>query len=117
MGVFSIPARIGHPDGGDLFPVTAVVDTGALHSMMPQSLMERLRISPVQTGRYRIADGNEVEYGVGDARFGIGEAVRYCPVIFGPEEQYLIGATTLEIFELVVDPVGKRLAPATNLRL
>ena len=84
---------------------------------MPQSLMEHLRIAPLQTGRYRIADGNEVEYGVADARFRIGANVRYCPVIFGPEDQYLIGATTLEIFELVVDPVHKRLAPATNLRL
>lgn len=117
MGIFSVPVTIGHPGGGDLFPVTAVVDTGALHSMMPQTLMERLRIAPLQTGRYRIADGSEVEYGVADARFGIGERVRYCPVIFGPDDQYLLGATTLEIFELVVDPMGKRLAPATDLRL
>lgn len=117
MGVFSVPVTIGHPDGGDLFPVVAVVDTGALHSMMPTTLLESLRITPLQTDRYRIADGSEVEYGVADARFGIGERVRYCPVIFGPEAQYLIGATTLEIFTLVVDPMEKRLVPATDLRL
>ena len=117
MGIFSVPVSIGHPEGGDLFPVVAVVDTGALHSMMPQTLMERIRITPLQTGRYRIADGSEVEYGVADARFSIGESVRYCPVIFGPEGQFLVGATTLEIFELVVDPMGKRLVPATDLRL
>ena len=117
MGIFSVPVTIRHPDGGDLFPVAAVVDTGALHSVMPQSLLEGLSIFPLQTGRYRIADGSEVEYGVADARFSIGEKVRYCPVIFGPEDQYLIGATTLEIFELVVDPMRKRLAPATDLRL
>ena len=97
MGIFSVPASIGHPDGGDLFPVVAVVDTGALHSMMPQTLMERMRITPLQTGRYRIADGSEVEYGVADARFGLGETVRYCPVIFGPEDQFLIGVTQLGV--------------------
>ena len=117
MGIFSVPVSIGHPDGGDLFPVVAVVDTGALHSVMPQSLLEGLSIAPLQTGRYRIADGNEVEYGVADARFSIGERTRYCPVIFGPEERCLIGATTLNIFELVIDSTGERLAPATNLTL
>ena len=79
--------------------------------------MERLRIAPLQTGRCRVADGIEVEYGVADARFGIGETARRCPVIFGPEDQYLIGATTLNIFELAVDATGERLAPATDLRL
>ena len=52
-----------------------------------------------------------------DARFSIGGVERYCPVIFGSEDEYLVGATTLEIFELVVDPLGERLAPAKQLRL
>lgn len=117
MGTFSVPVSIGHPGGGDMFPVTAMVDTGATHSMMPGSLMDWLRISPLRTGRYSIADESAVEFGVADARFGIGDETRYCPVIFGPEDQYLIGATTLEIFEMVVDPLGKRLIPAKRLTL
>ena len=41
------------------------------------------------------------------ARLGIeGHPERYCPVIFGPEDQYLVGATTLEFFNLMVDPVA-----------
>ena len=35
----------------------------------------------------------------------------HCPVIFGPEDQYLLGATTLEIFNLMVDPVAGELIP------
>ena len=34
-----------------------------------------------------------------------------CPVIFGAENQYLLGATTLEIFELMVAPVAAELVP------
>ena len=85
--------------------------------MMPESLLARLRITPVRTSKYGIADGSMVEYGVADARFGVGEEVRYCPVIFGPEGEFLIGATTLEIFELIVDPLGERLVPADRLTL
>ena len=117
MGTFRVEIGVGHPHGGDLHPVTALVDTGATHSMMPQSLMARLRIAPLRTSRYSIADGSTVEYSVADARFGIDEQVRYCPVIFGPEDEFLIGATTLEIFELVVDSMGERLVSADKLTL
>jgi clan AA aspartic protease len=117
VGTFRVEIGVGNPHGGDLHPVTALVDTGATHSMMPQSLMARLRIAPLRTSRYSIADGSTVEYSVADARFGIDEQVRYCPVIFGPEDEFLIGATTLEIFELVVDPMGERLVTADKLTL
>ena len=40
-----------------------------------------------------------------------------CPVIFGPDGNYLLGASTLEIFNLVVDPAGERLLPAEWLSL
>ena len=36
-------------------------------------------------------------------------------VVFGPEGQYLLGATTLEDILLVVDPIGKRLIPEEAL--
>lgn len=117
MGTFNVHIGIGHPAGGDLFPVSAMVDTGATHSMMPESLLARLRITPVRTSQYSIADGSTVEYGVADARFGVDDEIRYCPVIFGPENEFLLGATTLEIFELVVDPLGERLVPADRLTL
>ena len=79
--------------------------------------MSRLRIAPLRTSRYSIADGSTVEYDVADARFGVGGEIRYCPVILGPEDEFLLGATTLEIFELVVDPVGERLVPENRLTL
>ena len=117
MGTFEVQIGVGHPAGGDFNAISATVDTGATHSVMPGTLLERLRIRPIQTGRYGIADGSVVEYGVADARFSIDGVERYCPVIFGPEDEYLVGATTLEIFELVVDPLGERLVPAKQLRL
>ena len=51
------------------------------------------------------------------ARFSIGDYQRSCPVIFGPEGNYLLGASTLEVFNLVVDPAGEQLLPAEWLSL
>ena len=46
MLMFKVDVRVGNPDGGDLAPVQPVVDTGAAHSMLPESLMTQLRILP-----------------------------------------------------------------------
>ena len=113
MGAFTVTIGIGNPGGGDLVPVAAMVDTGAAHSMMPESLLSRLRLEPSERFRYTLADGSEVEYGYGMARFGIDDREWPCPVIFGPDDEYLLGATTLEIFNLMADPVGQRLLPAS----
>lgn len=119
MGTFSVDLGVGHPQGGDLLPVSALVDTGATHSMMPASLLESLSLSPSRRRRFRMADGNRAEYGIGQARFGLEGEEQTCPVIFGPEGRYLLGATTLENFDLMVDPTtpNPRLVPAEELYL
>ena len=119
MGTFRVTVGVGHPNGGDLHPVYALVDTGATHSMMPESLLTSLNLKPSRRQRFRMADGSRVEYGRGEARFRINSHENTCPVIFGPEERYLLGATTLEIFDLMVDPTqpDPRLVPIEELLL
>lgn len=53
---------------------------------------------------YNENDGDFIQRDVGEAQFRIDNRERACPVIFGPEGQYLLGATTLQIFDLMVDP-------------
>ncbi len=107
MGVFEVTLGVGGPGNGELTPVAATVDTGAIHAMLPASLLARLAVTPLDTIEYGLADGSRVAYDFGMARLGLnGQPERYCPVIFGPEQQYLIGATTLEFFNLMVDPVA-----------
>ena len=117
MGLFEVAVGIGPFDGSDLTPVSALVDTGAAHSMMPESFLLRLQLEPLERQQFVLADGTRVEYGYGMARFGIGDRERPCPVIFGPEGNHLLGASTLEIFNLVVDSSGQRLQPAEWLSL
>ena len=117
MGIFYVEAGIGRPAGGDFRAVTPLVDTGAIHSLMPASLLGELGLAPDEWVVFTLADGNTVEYGYGEARFAIAGRQRTCPVIFGPEGQYLLGATTLEAFNLIADTANGRLAPATRLTL
>ena len=112
MSLFQVDVGVGNLEGGDLAPVRAVVDTGAAHSMLPASLMAQLRIQPDQELGFILADGSRVRYGYGFARFSIEGHERPAPVIFGPEDNCLLGASTLEIFNLLVDPAGERLLPA-----
>ena len=112
MGTFTVEIGIGHPAGGDLAPLSAMVDTGSIHSMVPESLLSRLGLAAHERLSYSLADGREVEYGYGIARFAIDGREFPCPVIFGPDEEALLGATTLEIFNLAVDPIGQKLLPA-----
>ena len=109
MGLFEVAVGLGRIDDGELTPVTALVDTGAAHSVMPESLLTWLGLTPIEYRPYTIADGSEVEYGYGMARFGIEGREFPCPVIFGAESQFLLGATTLQIFNLMVDPSEEQL--------
>lgn len=109
MGTFAVEIGVGQLDGGPMTKVSALVDTGAFDSMLPASLLRRLGLEPTENETYTLADGSTVEYELGTARIGIGEREKYCQVVFGPEGQYLLGATTLEIFHLMVDPVDRQL--------
>lgn len=119
MGYFSVQVHVGHPNvaGGDMRSVEAVVDTGASDSLFPASLLAELNVEPEGTYRCQYANGGTDVRGYGEAAIQIGGRTRICPVIFGPEGHFLLGATTLEIFKLAVDPVGMELIPVPALRL
>ena len=111
MGEFTVEVGVSRPGGGTVERVRALVDTGATHSTFPDSMMSRLNVRAAETRRYSLGDGREVEYYYGIANLEIEGRTVPCPVTFGAEEQYLLGATTLECFELMVDPIGYELVP------
>lgn len=111
MSLFSVIIGVGHPAGGDLDEVSAVVDTGAHHTMLPESLLTYLHIEPQVRRNIEFGDGATETLGVGQARIAWQDEEWVCPVIFGPEGKYLLGATTLEAFDLAVEPGRQRLVP------
>lgn len=109
MGTFSVDVWIGNLFTDTGTSVSALVDTGATNSMLPFSLLEELGIEPVESRLARVADGRRLEFQTAWARFSTQGRNAVARVAFGPEGQFLIGATTLEDLGLVVDPVDQRL--------
>ncbi len=109
---------VGNPANGEFHWVDALVDTGASHSMMPKAFLEQsLHLSPTEEVIFTLADGSTQRYGVGEARFNIEDRERTSPVVFGPEDRYLLGATSLQNFDLIADTTNHRLIPAPEKTL
>lgn len=111
MSTFSQRFRVGNVQGGEMAEVEAMVDTGAGDTMLPASLLTGLGVQPIQVDKYVLADGRVAELLSGMAAISIGDKTWHCPVAFGPDGQFLLGATTLEIFKLAVDPKNAVLIP------
>ncbi|OGM31082.1 hypothetical protein A2630_00245 [Candidatus Woesebacteria bacterium RIFCSPHIGHO2_01_FULL_44_10] len=86
-----------------------LVDSGAIFSVLPASVLGKLGIKPDSKQKFVLANGQEIEKEVGEARFIWKDRARTAPVVFGDEDVYLIGATTLENMGLILDPINRRL--------
>ena len=89
------------------------MDTGAAYSVVPAAILEQLGIEPDYTERFGLADGSEVELGVGKATMVLDDRARDIYVVFGRDDRVtLVGSMTLECFALAADAGSQRLVPA-----
>ena len=115
MGTFAHPITLHSASDGRVETLEALVDTGATFSSVPAPVLERLGIEPVDKVRLRLANGQIEEQSIGEVRAELDGTTRTIPCIFGGEDApALIGAVTLEIFLLSVDPVDQRLVPVVG---
>ena len=116
MGTFSVRIQVGDLEGRQYVDVDALVDTGASDTVLPQDILLGLGITPVDRFAYSLADETIVEYDVGEARIRIDGRERTTQLVFGPEGvSPLLGATTLQLFYLGVNPIQEQLVPVTGL--
>ena len=112
MGVFNYPLHISSLDNNRSREIEATVDTAATYTMLPIDLLKEIGVSPNRKAVFELADGHREERDVGEVRVTINGSSAISPVIFGAEGTApLLGAVTLEILLLVVDPVGQKLVP------
>jgi len=89
-----------------------IVDSGAVYSVVPAHVLERLGILPLKQDRFRLANGTYIVRRRGAAVFRFGEFVGGADVIFGePGDATLLGALTLESIGLLLDPIRRELRP------
>jgi len=85
--------------------VEALVDTGAIYSVVRRDVLEQLGVKPLERRRFK-AFGGYVERDVGEAGLVLLGRRRVVPIVFGEEgDVAVIGTTALEIFGLEVDVV------------
>lgn len=93
-----------------------LVDTGAIYSVVPASVLRRLGIKPDRTVEFTLADGSHTRRRLGGATFEIDGRRGPSPVISGEKDDaVLIGAVTLEALGLMVDPLKRQLRPLPML--
>ena len=111
MGITTLELEVGNPANPERTEtVEALVDSGAVYSVIPAPVLDRLGIQPITEQSFRLADGSKIVRRKGIAYFKYGDRVGGADVIFGEEgDSNLLGALTLEALALSLDPLRREL--------
>lgn len=113
MGLTALELEIGSPTNPDVTEkLEFLIDSGAVYSVVPTPILERLGIKPLAEQTFRLADGTKIVRKKGIALFKHGDRIGGADVIFGEEgDSLLLGAMTLESLGLSLDPLRRELKP------
>jgi predicted aspartyl protease len=113
MELTYIPATIANPTRPQRSArLRFLVDSGALYSVVPASVLKRLGIKPGKTKPFILADGTEIKRSLGQALFRMDGEEGVSPVVFGEKgDSILLGILSLEALGLILDPFKRELRP------
>jgi len=113
MGYVRVRGVIANPLNHDLkVELEFIVDTGAIYTVIPKSVAEKLQLEERTRRKFKTASGDVVEYPISEAYITIdGEGVTSLVAIANEKTPVLLGVTTLELLGLQVDPVTGKLTP------
>lgn len=93
-----------------------LVDSGAVYSVVPATILRRLGVRPHSKRTFILADGSKLERRLGDASFRLDGRQGASPVIFGEKgDSVLLGAVSLEALGVILDPMKRELRPLPML--
>jgi len=113
MGLTFLEMEIGNPSNPEVTEkMEFLIDSGAVYSVVPSAILEKVGIKPVAEEEFRLANGTKIMRKKGIALFKYGDRVGGADVIFGEEgDSVLLGSFTLEALGLVLDPLKRELKP------
>ena len=113
MGLTHVAAHIANPaHPRRMARVRFLVDSGAVYSLAPSSILRKLGIRPHSSRTFLLANGTEITREIGDAIFVIDGQRGASSVMFGEEDDAaLLGSVSLESLGLILDPMKRVLRP------
>ena len=113
MGLTVLEVEVGNPANPEVTEkLEFLVDSGAIYSVVPTPILERLEIKPLADQEFRLADGTKIVRKKGIALFKYKDKIGGADVVFGEEgDSVLLGAFTLEALGLALDPLKRELKP------
>lgn len=101
---------------GQVQHVRFLVDSGASYTLLPHDVWTSLKINAKRKHVFTLADGTTVERDIGECYIRLPQGDGHTPVILGkPGDTALLGAVTLEILGLVLNPFDRTLRPMRML--
>lgn len=113
MGLTNLSIKISHPSNPKKsVDLEFMIDSGAVYSVAPTSVLEKLGIKPDEEREFILANGQTMKRLIGIARFHYKGRTGGAPVVFGKkDDSTLLGATTLEAMGFVLNPFKRDLLP------
>lgn len=113
MGLTVLEVEVGNPATPETTETQEfLIDSGAIYSVVPTPVLDKLGIKPIGQQEFRLADGSKIVRKKGIALFRYGDKAGGADVIFGEEgDSQLLGAFTLEALGLALDPLKRELKP------
>ena len=113
MGLTHIEASMANPAKPQRrVRLSLLVDSGAVYSVVPTSLLRKLGIKPHSRRTFTLADGTRITRRVGDVLFQLDGRQGASPVIFGGKgDSTLFGSVSLEAPGFILDPLKRELRP------
>ncbi len=111
MGLSYIDGTVTGPSGVQR-QVRFLVDSGATYTLLPLEAWQAIGLKPVRHVQCVLADGTSIERDVSECQLSLPQGSAHTPVILGQaEDEPLLGAVTLEILGLVLNPFQRSLQP------
>lgn len=113
MGLTRITLSVANPaKPKKSVDVEFLVDSGAVYSVVPASVLRQLGVKPHSKQVFHLADGSRITRRKGDALFRMNGKQGMAPVIFGGKgDSTLLGMVTLGALGVVLDPIRRELRP------
>ncbi|MEW6557146.1 MAG: aspartyl protease family protein [Elusimicrobiota bacterium] len=111
MGLTVLKVEVGNPAKPEITEkVEFLIDSGAIYSVVPSGILNKLGIKPLSEEEFRLANGEKITRKKGIALFKYLDKIGGADVIFGEEDDsILLGAFTLESLGLILDPLKRQL--------